>query len=145
MDIENICCGTIKNLENRSFQTAFRSSEYNLINFDSDCMVIKKFIEETYKSNDEDIKDFSNLITIINDICYTVVENKIFSTKNLQQIANIRLLAKELIKKKFREYEYNDRQFWNYQEAEIHYSDFLVNIWKPSVKKFIELMGFYRN
>jgi len=48
------------------------------------------------------------------------------------------------MKYKYRDYKYNKRKFWNCEEADYQYHEFMEYIWRPSLEKIRELVKEYR-
>ena len=137
--MEYLFCDQIISLKVLQFPEIFKSDYYDLKNFDNDCLVVKNTIKNLYESNDEDIEDFTDLIIIINNACFSIMRNKIFNYEQIIKFSKLRIYAKKMVKKKYRDYKYNNRIFFNNDLAHQQYFELVEYIWKPSVQKYIEL------
>ena len=112
----------------------------NVKTFEKDCENIDKTIDDIYESNDSDIEDFSDLLIIINNYCYNILKNNEYNKENKLQITELRLKAKRKAKQKYRDFKYDNRRFWNCNEAHQHYHELVEFVWKPSVKELKEII-----
>lgn len=140
-----IFCKQIEELRLKDYATKFSDLKYDVKEFDGDCKYLRQVIDELYKSDNEDIEDFSDLIMIFNDICFAVIKNLAFNTDQLKVISRIRIEAKKAVKQKYRDFKYKGRQFWNYQEANQQYYELVTYVWEPSVEKYLSLVSEYRS
>lgn len=107
---------------------------------------MRSYIDRMYESNDDDIEDFYDLISLINEHTFNVLLDK-----NLSDLAksnftrNVRIYAKKRVKRKFRDWKYEGRKFWNNEEAERQYAEGLDYIWKPSVIRYSKVLEVLKN
>jgi hypothetical protein len=106
---------------------------------------MRQYIDQMYNSNDDDIEDFYDLISCINDHTYKVLKNKNLSNEEKSNFCkNVRIYAKKQVKHKFRDWKYDKRTFWNSDEAGFQYFEGIVYIWKPSVNHYLEIANTIR-
>ena len=108
---------------------------YNKNMFMQDTKEIELFIKRMYESNDCDIEDFFDLISVINEVTYRCIENPQSERWQICKMLRIRVIAKKNAKRKYRDYKYKNRKFFNYEEADQQYNEGVEYIWKPSVDK----------
>jgi hypothetical protein len=81
---------------------------------------------------------------IINVCAKVIIINNEFPIVAVSKILQVRIQSKKLLKKKYRDYKYNERVFWNHEEAPQQYAKCLTYVWKPSVIEMKELIKKYR-
>ena len=140
MNFEYLFCGQIKMLVYYGFPILFNKKSYNNSNFNEDCDILDKTIDNLYDSNTEDIEDFTDIISILNESCYYILKNYKFSLDQCKKILDLRIKAKNKTYQKYKDYKYNKRRFWNDDKAELQYYNLNIYIWKPSVEKIEELL-----
>lgn len=113
---------------------------------------IDSIITESFDSNDEDIEDLGDIITILNETINRLWTNK-ENIKKYYDFILLRKKAKKLSNKKYRQ-GYNhlfgksnypneySREYWNVEDCEQQYRDLILYIWKPSS---IEIKKIYHN
>lgn len=135
---------TAKHLKINGFPDKFQESSYDISKFDQDIKLLERSLVKSYESNDEDIEDLSDIISIINLSTNNIIMNVSFKGSHITRTFNLRIVGKKTIKKKYSEFKYNDRRFFNHEEAHIQFTEFLSSIWKPSVRGIINLCRLYR-
>ena len=91
-----------------------------------------------YESNTTDIEDFYDLIIIVNDYTCMQLQDRSVPASLLADLISVRVYCKKCVKRKFRDWKYNKRHFWNDEEAEYQYFAG-KEMWQESVAKIREL------
>jgi hypothetical protein len=116
---------------------------YDVIDIiNNDLEIINNFIDSSYKSDDDDIEDLYDIITIINDMVFKILnghKNEL-CTDDIIKLLDCRLYGKKMVKKKYKEYKYDGRKFWNHEDAQNQYEMCTTHIWKPSVIKLSQIL-----
>lgn len=132
---DNLFCDQIKKLIELKLIINFDND------FDNNLKLLDDTIDDLYKSDNEDIEDFSDLISYINEICYNIYGN--ISKEDRYRLLQLRIKAKKQVKQKFRDYKYNNRKFWNHEEANRQYAELVECVWNPSVITISNMIAKY--
>ncbi len=117
--------------------------DYDLNDFDKDCELIEKCIDDSFKSDDEDVEDLGDIIQITNIILNKIIPNKKFTNDHIQKILYLRKKAKKMSNQKTRDAK-NGRKFWNNEEAVQQFCELCDHVWHPSVTTIKELCETHR-
>jgi hypothetical protein len=112
--------------------------EFDISEFDEELKDANTTVEDCYKSNDEDIEDLYDLLSLINMSLDKIIVNKKYSDDQLQLMMDLRRKTKKLCNKKYRDAKDDNRKFWNAEEYAWQHSGGSQYIWKPSVTKIIQ-------
>ena len=63
------------------------------------------------------------------------------SDMDLKQLLECRIYAKKMVKKKYRDFKYDGRKFWNWENSHQQYAECVEYIWKPSVDNLKKILG----
>jgi hypothetical protein len=124
---------------------AFSDDDDCIKDYENICENMRNVANEMYNDDETDLEDFGDLIQMINIITYEMIKNKKISNHKFQYfLVNVRVYSKKQMKYKYRDYKYNKRKFWNYEDADHQYYEFMEYIWKPSLEKIRQLVKEYR-
>lgn len=106
--------------------------------------IFENALDTSYNSKDEDIEDLCDIIQFIHMETMNAMKNSKISNGKLNMITQMRLKGKKTIKKKYRDFKYDGRTFWNFEEAHQQFSEFMTYVWKPSIVEYKNTCAKYR-
>ena len=124
----------------------------------------EEIAQDSYKTNDEDIEDLGDILTLCNQVVFHLITDKA-SLEKYYEIVLTRKSIKKLINKKFREAhdflysveisegkedkktkpDETPREIWNCHECEYQYAAISRYIWKPSTNKLNQITDSFIN
>ena len=133
MELEFLFCDEVKKLQELCYPDTFG------LFFTEDCKMLTKAVDNIYGRDDYDIEDSSDIIQMINSIVMRIIIDDNFTVDQKRELLKIRIYSKKMAKKKYRDFKYNDRTFWNCEEAHQQYNELVKYVWKPSVAEIKKL------
>ncbi len=140
--LEHLFSQNVKKIQNE-FILESLDIGYDLNDFDKDCDLIEKCIDDSYKSDDEDVEDLGDIIQITNIILEKIIPNNKFTNDHIYKMLYLRKKAKKMSNQKTRDAKVG-RDFWNSDEAIQQFCELCEYTWHPSVTKIKELCETYR-
>lgn len=140
--LEHLFSDSVKKIQGR-FILQSLDLDYDLNDFDDDCGLIETCINESYKSNDEDVEDLGDIIQFTNMILDKIIPNGKFTDDHINKILLVRKKAKKMSNQKTRDAR-NGRDFWNSDEAIQQFIELCNYVWHPSVTKIKSLYDTHR-
>lgn len=137
--MDHLFSDNVKKIQESNIIQAIKNDKYDLKNYDKDCDIIEKCITDSYNSNEEDIEDLDDIITITNILLNEIILNVDYEDEKVSRMLQLRKYAKKMCNKKFRDYKYDDRNFWNDYEAEYQYHQVWIS-WRRDTEKIKELL-----
>lgn len=140
MSLSNLFSNTLKTLQNNNVPQIFQttSSVYDPI------ILLETSLLESYKSEDDDLEDLRDIIQIINISLEYAIINVNIKDNEIGNLFKTRISGKKKIKEKYNDVKNKNRMFWNYDECDEQYSDFIKYVWKPSLIKLKQLISIHR-
>ena len=133
---------TVRSLQEKGYPDNFK---LHTDLFDKHVEILRQHLQIAYESNNEDIEDFCDLIQMVNLCTENVIIDSDYSNFETLKMLRVRIESKKLIKKKYREFKYEERLFFNHEEAYQQFAEFLQYVWKPSVIHIEKLCMEHRN
>jgi len=138
-NLENLFSKNTKIIQESFLIDTILNDIYDLSEFEKDCDMIEQCINDSYRSNDEDIEDLEDVILICETILNHIILDEKYDENKISKLLKLRKHAKKLCNQKYRDYKYDNRQFWNFEEASYQYSA-VWDHWRKSTDKIKKLL-----
>ena len=141
MDMNHLFSASVKELKLMGVPDVFREDPEDVLMVPSMVSSIERIIKQSYASNGEDVEDLGDVVCLLEESLYTIIDNKKYDRKSVGELVRLWVYAKKRTSQKVRDHQNDGRNYWNCEEASRQYHEFLTYRWAPSrikMKKLLE-------